>query len=233
VSAAVGVLQLRSVSTGRPRLRPLPPQWAAALRYANVNYAGQLAVQGPFMLLPLLVAIEVPSALNGSFYVAWSIAGVIFIVPQVIGQALLVEGGRAGSRMESQARVAVLLGGGFAVAAVVASIVGSPAVPLVFGRAYERSAHLLPLLVLPAIPWAYTSAALAVARVRHDGRVVIAITTAFALGVLGPAVLLGHAGVNGAVEGWACGHLVAAVTSFVALKWRHDSESDRIHVSPG
>jgi O-antigen/teichoic acid export membrane protein len=220
-SAILGVVALRRATKHVFQLRPRPPNTAAAFYYANVNYVGQLAVQAPFMVLPVIVALNVQSAVNASFYVAWSIAGVIFIVPQVVGQALLAEGGKGGARLETQAAVAAAATVGFAVVAAALTLMASGLVTDVFGRSYVEAAHLLPVLALPAAAWAVTSTCLTYARVRHDHRSVIAITMALAAGVLVPAVVLtSRYGATGAAEAWVIGHIVAAIVAVVATRGR-------------
>ena len=54
-SGVVGALALQGRSW--PSLVPLPAQTWRALRYASVNYLGQLAIQAPFYLLPLIVLL--------------------------------------------------------------------------------------------------------------------------------------------------------------------------------
>ncbi len=76
------------------RLRPLPADARHALRFAGVNYLGQLAVQAPFFAVPFVVLVQVDAVENASFYLSWGVMSVVYISVQMIGQALLVEGGR-------------------------------------------------------------------------------------------------------------------------------------------
>ena len=102
------LVDLRDVEFAFP-LRPLPSDTKPACNFAVVNGAAQLAVQGPFYALPVIVLLIVSPQENASFYVAWTIATVLFLVVQGIGQALLVEGNRSG-HLHAQTRAALRFG---------------------------------------------------------------------------------------------------------------------------
>lgn len=219
VSAVLGAVLLHRATPEGFRLSPRPSNSGAAFRYANVNYLAQLAVQAPFLALPVVVAVHVSAAMYGSFYVAWSIASIIFAVPQVVGLALLVEGGKRGARLDSQARQVATVTVAFALLAAAGATAASRVVTAIYGHAYVQTARLLPVLILPAAAWAITSTCLAHARVRHDGRATIAITTVFAAGVLAPALFwVSRSGAHGAAAAWVVGHLLAAATGLLSLR---------------
>ncbi len=199
-------------------LRPLPSNTASAVKYSAVNSVAQLAVQGPFYALPVIVFLIVTSGDNASFYVAWSIATVLFLVVQGVGQALLVEGNRSG-RLEAQIPAALQLAVILASVLAVACALGSRVLPFLYGDAYRAAGTLLPLLGAAAIPWAVFSIALGATRVHHYHRRVLMLSTVFAVSVLVPAVFLVlEYGINGAGIAWLLGNIVAAVASAIVLR---------------
>jgi O-antigen/teichoic acid export membrane protein len=207
-------------------LRPLPAETPAAIKYAMINGAGQLGVQSPAFALPVVVLLLVSPKENASFYVAWTIAQVVFIIVQSFGQGLLVEGNRSG-RLESQIRASLKFGLALAVVLALACAAGSKLIPTLYGSAYDPGARILPLLGVAAIPGAVFTTVLAATRVRHNHRRNLTLSLLFAVSVLAPAAILVHYfGILGAAEAWLIGNVITALASLVVL--RHYGESSSV-----
>jgi O-antigen/teichoic acid export membrane protein len=199
-------------------LRPLPRDTRAAVTYATVNGVGQLGVQAPFFALPVIVLLLVSARANASFYVAWSIATVIFLIVQSVGQALLVEGNRSG-HLKSQTRTSLKFGVGLAAGLALVCILGSKAIPLFYGSSYTAGAKILPVLGIAAVPWAVFTVVLSVTRVRHNHRWNLFLSGLLAVAVLAPAAaLVDKFGINGAAAAWLIGNLVAAIAAVWVLR---------------
>lgn len=189
-----------------------------ATRYAAVNWLGLLAAQGPQFALPIIVAANVAPSDNAVFYVAWSITLIAFLLPQTLGQVLLVEGGRD-TDLHSQVRFTLAIG--FVMMAVVVSlsVLGRGALTAVYGDNYAAAADVLPLLLVAGLPWAVTSSLLARARVEQRSLATVAITASFAAGVLAPALMLtADAGVDGAARAWLIGNVVAVAVAAAVVR---------------
>ncbi len=165
-SGFVGAAALRQLTHVRARLRPLPREFHPWARYAGVNYLGLLASQGPNFLLPLVVALNVRNETYAPFYIAWGITTVLFLVPHMLGQTLLVEAFKDGASFTHQLRIAYTLAGGAMLAALVAALVAAPVITDLLGEDYRKAQELLPWMVGAALPWAFTSISLARARSR-------------------------------------------------------------------
>lgn len=199
---------------GGAALGPLPSNARTAARYAGVNYLAMLASQAPQFVVPLVVALHVSPATNASFYVAWSITAVVFLVPQTIGQVLLVEGARTGSGWPDQVALGFVVALGLAGVAALAATAFSWVVPAVYGAGYDGAARILPGLVAASLAWAVTSVCLADARVRDRTTPTVVMTLTFALATTLPAaVLTGRDGLDGTVRAWMGGNAVAAVVA--------------------
>lgn len=218
LSGYLGLVVLRTSGHGPSRPWPLPSTTAPAVRLAGVNWAALLLAQGPQFALPVLVLRAVSSDENASFYVAFGVATVVFLLPHVIGQVLLVEGGRDGAELGSQLRLALLLSTALMVGIALVTWVGSGLVTAVYGEEYADAKEILPVLVGAGVLWALTSTCLARARVLEDSLSTMAITVAFALGTLVPAALLvpAHGG-GGATAAWLFGNMVAAAVALATL----------------
>ena len=160
------------------------------MRYSLVNYASTLAYQAPSFALPVIVLVHVDSDVNASFYVAWGITAIAFYVPMAIGQALLAEGGKQGSSLAGQVRLALTLAVGLLTIATAGAWLVRDIVVSVYGEEYREAGEILPMLVGAGIPWAITSVYLTEARVRHQHAATVLITLVLSLGVLVPALIL-------------------------------------------
>jgi O-antigen/teichoic acid export membrane protein len=145
------------------------------------------------------------------------VMSVVYISIQMIGQALLVEGGRGGADHRRQAVVA--LGAGLAVAAsaTLLSLGLGPLLARLYGPSYGPVGTLLPLLVAGTIPFCVTMMLLTTARVREHSSATIAVAVAFAAAVLvSTALLTARHGALGAAWGWTVGNTIAAVLALLA-----------------
>lgn len=219
LSGLIGAWILRR-STPRVRrgpLRPLPPGTRQVLRYATVNYVGMLAAMSPQFVFPLVVGRYGPAE-YGSFYVAWTIVTVVFVIPHTVGQTVIAEGARDLRRVDHQVRlglgVALAIVGGLTAGAF---LLGGVAIRQLFGEAYELAAVILPRMVAAALPWCVTALLLARARVRQDTVATVVITVGFAVATLVPAsILAARSGIEGAATGWFLGNLLAAAIAVAA-----------------
>ena len=199
-------------------LRPLPSETRQAFNFAAVNGAAQLAVQGPFYALPVIVLLIVSPQENASFYVAWTIATVLFLVVQGIGQALLVEGNRSG-HLHAQTRAALRFGLALAALLALVCTLGSRLIPVLYGSSYGPGANILPALSVAAIPWAVFTVILSATRVRHQQRRNLALSSFFVVVILLPAAMLVAAfGIEGASWAWLVGNGASAVLALVLCR---------------
>lgn len=208
-------------------LRPLPDDTRQACNFAVVNGAGQLAVQAPFYALPVIVLLIVPPQENASFYVAWTIATVLFLVVQGIGQALLVEGNRSG-HLHAQTRAAMRFGLALAGVLAVVCVLGSRLIPILYGASYDPGANILPALSLAAIPWAVFTVILSATRVRHQQRRNLVLSSLFVVTILVPAAILVAAfGIEGASWAWLAGNAASAAVALVLCRDLLSPSEDR------
>lgn len=230
---------LSRIGAGGMRLAR-PRTLAVVSRYSGVNWVASLASQAPQFVLPLLVAQSVAASINANFFLAWTVTGLVFLVPGAIAQVLLVEGSKDAAAAEAaapaagrahhagpepeggRAREALAFSLGLAVAAWLGALVAGHLVSATFGDAYARTAHLLPNLMAAGIPWAITSVRLSEARIRRDQLATVAITATLGLGILIPALAwipgagsTGTAGTDAATRAWFFGNLAAAIVAVV------------------
>ena len=228
ISGFVGAFVLRRWGSEHARepLLPVPPSWRPALQFSLVNYAALLASQSPQFVLPLIVRAQVVDDDFAAFYLAWTVANVVFLLPHVTSQTVLAEASRDRSRVAHQVRLGMLVAGGITVALTVGAYAfGGWATLLFFGDSYELTASVLPRMVAAGIPWVVTAMLLARARVLLLSVPTVVITAAFAVLTLVPtAILAGSNGVEGAANAWFFGNVAAAgVAILMTVLYRNAS----------
>jgi O-antigen/teichoic acid export membrane protein len=206
-----------------------PATLASFSRYAGVNWIATLSSQAPQFVLPLVVAQSVRPSINASFFLAWTVTSMVFLVPAAIAQVLLVEDGKDAQATEveatastDRARDALAFSLGLATVAWLGSLVAGPALAAVFGSDYDRIARLLPALMLAGIPWAITSIRLTEARTRKDQPATVAITVTLGLAILIPVlVFVPDGGTTAATTAFLVGNVAGAVVATVMHeRWR-------------
>lgn len=191
-----------------------PKSIEAFSRYAGVNWVATLASQAPQFVLPLIVAQQVAPSINASFFLAWTLTGMVLLLPGAISQVLLVEGSKDLSEADNRAREAFKFSLALAVLAWLGSLVAGPVAAAVFGSDYKRIGTLLPALMFAGIPWAITSVRLSEARIRRDSFATMAMTATLGIGIVVPAVLtVGSGGTDAAVRAFVGGNIAAAVVA--------------------
>lgn len=81
---AISLLYLAVIVARRRHQQPLRPQWTmmkSVGRTALAHHLLNLTLQAPTMMLPLIVTVVLSTAANAAFYIAWMIAGFLFIGP--------------------------------------------------------------------------------------------------------------------------------------------------------
>lgn len=196
-----------------------PTSLALVARYSGVNWLATLASQAPQFVLPLVVAQSVAPSINANFFLAWTVTGLVFLVPGAISQVLLVEGAKdaeAETRDAHRAREALGFSLGLSVLAWLGSVVGGGLATGVLGDDYRQLARLLPSLMVAAIPWSLSSVRLSQARIRRDQLATVAITVTLGLGILVPTLLfVPTRGTVAATRAWIFGHTAGALVALV------------------
>lgn len=197
-------------------------------RYAGVNWLAHLAIGAPQFVLPVIVTSNVSPDAYANFYLAWTIAAVAFILPVTVGRVMLTEGSRSGADLARSTATALSLSLLAMIVATAGAFVLAGVLPAVLGNDYADASRILPWIVAGGIPWAFTSVALANARVRADHPATLAMTVVMAIAIVGVAlVLVPRSGIDGAISAWAIGNVVASAVAALLLRgdrWRPDRD---------
>ncbi|HEU4759842.1 MAG TPA: oligosaccharide flippase family protein [Dehalococcoidia bacterium] len=145
------------------------------LPFSAANYAADLLLMTPALLLPLIVVGMLGSTAGAYFFMAWFLGQLLTAGSANLALSLFAEGSHNPSSLHFLSRNAVVAG--LLVAALGAAVlVGlGDRLLLVFGRAYaEEGAALLRLVALAALPAAVVNVYLGALRVtKHLGELVM------------------------------------------------------------
>jgi O-antigen/teichoic acid export membrane protein len=188
------------------------PRRRQLIAVAAGNYGGMLCSLAGTLMLPVLVAAEADLRQAAFFYVPWMITTVPRLIAVNMTTSLTVEAALDERQLRHLSRRAFVQTSRLVLAFVAVCGIGAPWVLRVFGTEYAAAgATLLRLLALAAVPNIVVCVAIAVARVRHDGRTVLAIQAAEGILMLGlSAILLPAAGIDGVGTAWLVSQSVVA-----------------------
>ena len=217
LSGFVGAALLCSWRPPWSSLRAIP-DFSAIFRYSMVNYIGVLTLQAPQFVVPLIVLANVEPPEFAAFYVVWSATTIVILLPHVIGQALLAEGGRDPSHLEGKFRLALAVAVGLMMAIAIVGAGFPEVLTFAYGPKASGAVPLLDKFLLACVFWAVTSTCLNRARVRTDSVGTIVITVTMAMATLSLAVILtAQRGIEGTADAWLLGNALAACIAATTL----------------
>ncbi|HET6793718.1 MAG TPA: oligosaccharide flippase family protein [Acidimicrobiales bacterium] len=201
----------------RPRLRVSFDVLRRVFRFGAANYLAEMMTMAPVVALPLIVVHQRGPAEAGYFYLAMSIANMLYAVFIAVGTSLFAEGSQPGERLGRLAhrsgRLQLI-----ALAPAVVIAAGAHRILSVFGSGYAghgTTALVVLAAASPAVALKHWTAAML--RVRHQLRALVAAN--FAVGAV-PAVLAawwGHRGIAWVAVAFLAGNVVAGVVGGIAL----------------
>ncbi len=187
------------------------PEWALLRQVSGAalaHHALNLALQAPQLALPVVVAAQFSTTLTAYFYVAWMIAGLVYMGPVALTTAVYAAGARAPAALAARLQFSLGLSAAGSVLAVIGLLVAAAPVLRLFGAAYaEEAAACLQVLAIGVLPLLVRDHYVAICRVR--GRLVRAAVIAAAISALGITAAVLGAGMGG-LTGLAAGYVLAA-----------------------
>jgi O-antigen/teichoic acid export membrane protein len=208
----------------RPGYRPIPKISRRVIdriiRYSLTNWISVLLWSAPGYILPLMVANLVGTESNAYFYVAWSIANLLFQIPIAVSFSLFAEGSIDEEQLERNTQKSLKLTFLVVIPASVLLAVSAGLVLMIYGGDYAANgANLLRVLVLSAVPMSVNCTYFVVERVRLKLRNVVVMSASIAIATLGLSwFLLPRVGIVGAGIAWLSSQTAAAVVVFFLLR---------------
>jgi O-antigen/teichoic acid export membrane protein len=152
----------------------LRPEWAPMRKLGKVALGHQalnLALQSPRLMLPVLVTVLLSASANAHFYVAWMIAGFVFLAPQSLTTVLPAVGAAEPRVLARKIRHTLGISAGIGLLACLGLLAAADLALALFGRGYaEQAAWSLRILGLAVFPLIVRYHYVAIARIRGTFR---------------------------------------------------------------
>jgi len=196
--------------------RPVPRLPAKGIRdmfrYSFANYVGTVFWQTPNWLLPLIIVNVLGAEDTAYFYISWSIATVLYAIPNSISMSLFAEGSRGDRQLRNHVIGSLKMLALVLLPAVVIIALGGGILLLLLGGEYSQSGgKILWVLAPSAIPLAANLVYIGIARVRKQLRNLILLPALTTVGTLLLSFLLIPVlGIHGPGIGWLVSQLAAA-----------------------
>jgi O-antigen/teichoic acid export membrane protein len=193
------------------------------LRFSFANYLSMLFVSAPGLILPIIVLNLRGAEFNAFFYIAWSIVGVLNILPDAPAFSLFAEGSYDEKTLQVNTQRALKITFLIMVPTVILILAIADKILLVFGNSYSQNAStLLRILTIAALPLAINIIYLHIKRVEKNLRVIVVLPLFSAIFILTLSyVLLPRMGNIGIGIAWLTGQtIIASVIVIVWLKGR-------------
>lgn len=213
---AVNVLLFRRLLPAHARTTRTREEHAGAreiVHYVAADFAAYTVLTATIGLLPLVVLSVLGAKASAYYFVSWSVAYGMYLIPSGLGMSMISEAATEPARLADYDRQALLGAAKLLVPCVVIVTLAAPWLLELLGHDYAQGAStLLRLLVVSALPWTVFVSFTNAARVRRRMRQVVYATVALVGLVLAIGVpLMGPLGVDGLGVGWLAGQSLTAV----------------------
>ena len=191
--------------------------------YAAPDFLAYLVWMGTNSVLPLIVLQMAGAEANAYFFVSWTIAYALYMIPSSMGMALIAEASLEPERLAAHTRRAVTESARLVVpAAAFVVCFASPILGLMGSDYSEEASTLLRLLALSAIPFMFVAAYANAMRVQQRMRAVVRTYVSLCAIVLALGIpLLNSIGIEGLGIAWLVGQSVVAA-AVIASYFRRD-----------
>jgi O-antigen/teichoic acid export membrane protein len=193
------------------QLRPI-----LSLSFANyvVSNLGSL----PAFVLPILIVNFLGTASAGYYYVAYLIAGMLFVIPSGVASAMLAEGSQSDTNRSKNNLNGLKLMYAILVPSIAAVCIFGPLILAFFGQTYAvQGTALLRVLALSSLFSAFNYAGAVTLNLRHHVVRLVLIHVFEATAVLVSVWLLIGRGLTGVGLGWLLGQMLMSVAYLFLL----------------
>lgn len=198
--------------------RPSEPLRADGLlrqlgKAALSHHALNLALQAPYLVLPIVATTFLSATVNAYFYIAWVLAGFIYIGPGHLSTALYAAAARTPAALTGKVRFTLGLGLLISAGGIVAVFAGAGLVLRMFGEVYaDQAAGSLQILSLWALPLIVKDHYVVLCRLQdRAGSAAIVVAVAGVLEVVMASIGATMGGLYGLSIGWLLAGWLQAV----------------------
>lgn len=190
-------------------------------RYSLQNYVASLLNTVPFIIIPLIVLNRLGAAPAARYYLAFTMANLLFTVMYAVSQSLFAEGSHDDENLFMLARRAAKLLAALIVPAATVFVIVGPYVLKAFGSTYSQHAHQILLVLAASAPMLATlSIGGAIMRITKRTRALIGINAFYAISVCGLTALWVSRGLVWVAGAWLAGQTLTTIVTLAVLARR-------------
>jgi len=196
-----------------PRFQIKRAVLAEMLRFSITNFISNIFWALPVVVLPLMVVNILGAEQNAYYYIGWSAASIIFIIPASISQSLFAEGSHSQDKLGQEVRKCLKISLVLILPALILLVTLGDKILWLFGRAYsENTTSLIWVLAPSVLPMSINYIYLSIRRVEKRMKSVVILSAFIAAVTLGLSyVLLPGMGILGTGLAWLAGQTGAAL----------------------
>jgi O-antigen/teichoic acid export membrane protein len=226
-AVALAVALFLFVPRVQPHYRPVPSLNTSVIggmwRYSVGSYPARLLSTAPALILPIMVVNLLGAAQNAYFYVAWTIAALLYAIPGAVSRSLFAEGAHFEDDLWTNVTKSLKFTFLILVPAVILVLLVGKWLLLLFGEGYSANGLLLlRILSLSSLFAGVTS--IYVSTLRVEGRL---REMSFIFGFITLAALVGsyfvmpHTGMVGISYVWLAVQGVVGLYAILAMRARY------------
>ncbi len=189
-------------------------------RYAGVNYIARLLLVTAPLILTLMVVNILGAEMNAYFYIPWSIASVLMMVPASIFNSLFAEGSHDEESVKSNVRKSLKLMALILLPIVLVVLAVADKLLLIFGSDYSHhGAVVLRISAVSTFAYGINYLYITLGRIKGATGSILAVSaamTTLSLGLSG-FLMLRMDDLAGAAVGWLAGQGIVALAVAVLL----------------
>lgn len=156
------------------------------LRYSVGNYIANLCQTIPTFLIPIIITVYLNPESSAYFYIAWTIANILYVIPRSIATSFFAEGVSESSQYENGTKKSFELILLFVIPSILFTLIFSHQILSIFGSTYSENAEdLLKILALSTLPISFNEIYFTIWRIENKIRDIIVINALIALVTLG------------------------------------------------
>jgi O-antigen/teichoic acid export membrane protein len=202
----------------RPHLKLHLPTLQKVFRYSFGNYVANILNIAPTLLLPLIVLNHLGSAAAGYYFLAFTIANLLYAVVYATSQSLFAEGSYAEHDLKKLIRRSVLVMGSILLFGLFILLFLSPFVLNIFGKSYATEAtSTLQIFALASIAVALYIFNNLILRIQKRIYALIAVNALYFVSISGLAYLWVDNGLVWIGYAWLAGNLLTGIFSLLLL----------------
>lgn len=199
--------------------------------YALNNYIARVFLQVTPLVIPIILITILGPVDTAYFFIGWSIASLLQIIPSSIFNSLLAESRSSTSNISNNVRKSLQLMLLILIPALITILILGKTILLFFGRIYsENSYSILCIMAFSVLPWGINYLYISIERMKKDTKKIIYISVgSFILSLGLGSILVFKIGLLGMGVGYLIGQTIIAIILSIDLWYNYYANPNNIN----